>query len=256
VPTGSCGAYAVGECHASSSRIVVYNACINRASCSVLAVNAMFGDPCFGTGKRLYVQVTCGGPSGPTVAPASSPTGYPSFYYYYYYDPTVAPSSGPTIAPSSGPTADPSYNATVTPSPGPTAAPSYNATVTPSSGPTAAPSSGPTTAPSSGPTAIPSPVPTVTPSSRPTAAPSPVPSVAVVSYEIPSCPAGWTIYCGCQWSPSFPRRFLQSAVGGEMFNYDRFVVGFMACLMMVMVLYYCTYAVGGVKRTIPIEMTP
>ena len=73
---------------------------------------------------------------------------------------------------------------TIAPSTGPTAAPS---TVAPSKGPTAAPS---TVAPSTGPTAAPS---TVAPSAGPTVAP----------FELPRCPAGWTLQCGCQWSPPY-----------------------------------------------------
>ncbi len=97
-----------------------------------------------------------------------------------YKPSTVAPSKGPTAAPS-GPTAAPS---TIAPSKGPTAVPS---TVAPSKGPTVPPS---TVAPSKGPTAAPS---TVAPSTGPTVAP----------FELPSCPAGWTLQCGCQWSPPY-----------------------------------------------------
>jgi hypothetical protein len=39
-----------------------------------------------------------------------------------------------------------------------------------------------------------------------------------------------------------------------MHDYDRFAVGFMACLMMVMMLYYCTYAVGKVQRAYLVEI--
>jgi hypothetical protein len=45
-----------------------------------------------------------------------------------------------------------------------------------------------TVAPSKGPTVAPS---TVAPSAGPTVAP----------FELPRCPAGWTLQCGCQWSP-------------------------------------------------------
>jgi hypothetical protein len=36
-------------------------------------------------------------------------------------------------------------------------------------------------------------------------------------------------------------------------DYDRFAMGFMACLMMVMMLYYCMYAVGKVQRAYLVE---
>ncbi len=55
---------------------------------------------------------------------------------------------------------------------------------------TTTPSSRPTTLPSSGPTAAPS---TVAPSAGPTVAP----------FELQRCPAGWTLQCGCQWSPPY-----------------------------------------------------
>ena len=43
-------------------------------------------------------------------------------------------------------------------------------------------------------------------------------------------------------------RFLQSALDGVMLHdYDRFAVGFIVCLIMVMVLYFCIYAVGNSK---------
>ncbi|HEX6240609.1 MAG TPA: hypothetical protein VFZ61_06945, partial [Polyangiales bacterium] len=58
-PTGSCGAFATSSCNASTSISVVRSACLNRATCSVAATNATFGDPCSGTFKRLSVQATC-----------------------------------------------------------------------------------------------------------------------------------------------------------------------------------------------------
>ncbi len=55
-PNGSCGSYTLGTCHATinlSSRI-------GTTSFSVAADNATFGDPCSGTAKRLYIQVSHG----------------------------------------------------------------------------------------------------------------------------------------------------------------------------------------------------
>jgi len=59
-PTGSCGNFAIGECHASSSLSVVLAACLGKSSCTMLSHNDVFGDPCYGTAKRLYIQATCG----------------------------------------------------------------------------------------------------------------------------------------------------------------------------------------------------
>jgi hypothetical protein len=146
---------------------------------------------------------------------------------------STVPSSRPSTAPSSRSTTAPSSRSTTTPSSRPSTVPSSRSTTTPSSRPSTTPSSRPTAVSSSGTTSAP--------------------------YDLPSCPAGWTLHCGCQWSPpSSPRRFLQSAIDGVMMHmqdYDRFAVGFMACLMMVMMLYFCMYAVGKVQRAYLVETT-
>jgi hypothetical protein len=144
--------------------------------------------------------------------------------------------------PSKAPTSRPTVSSSILP----TTAPSSRPSTVPSSRPSIVSSSNPSILTSSRPSATPSSSPTVTPSSVPTAAP----------YELPSCPAGWTLHCGCQWSPpSSPRRFLQSAIYGviHMHDYDRFAVGFMACLMMVMMFYFCMYVVGKVQRAYLVE---
>jgi len=53
-------------------------------------------------------------------------------------------------------------------------------------------------------------------------------------------------------------RFLQSALDGVMLHdYDRFAVGFIVCLMMVIVLYFCMYVVGKVQHaSYLVETTP
>ena len=58
-PSGSCGSYAQGTCHAASSSAIVAKACVGKTSCAVVANDATFGDPCDGTAKRLYVQAGC-----------------------------------------------------------------------------------------------------------------------------------------------------------------------------------------------------
>lgn len=60
-PNGSCGSYSYGGCHAGSSFGVVSNAFINKTSGSVNPSNGTFGDPCVGTYKRLYIQLTASG---------------------------------------------------------------------------------------------------------------------------------------------------------------------------------------------------
>ena len=154
-----------------------------------------------------------------------------------------------SIGSSSSPSAYPSSRPSLAPSTSPTALPLVRPSAVPSSRPSTIPSSSSSFAPSSRPSAIQSSCPSSLPSSSPTAAP----------YELPSCPAGWTLHCSCQWSPTSPRRFLQSAIEGvmHMHDYDRFAVGFMTCLMMLIVLYLvCTYAVGKVQRAYLVETTP
>lgn len=55
-PNGSCGSYTVGGCHAGYN----LNSAIGSTSFSLGANNAIFGDPCGGTPKRLYIQVSHG----------------------------------------------------------------------------------------------------------------------------------------------------------------------------------------------------
>lgn len=58
-PTGSCGSYAAGSCNASNSLSAVSQACEGKTNCSLRADNTTFGDPCYGTVKRLSVQAIC-----------------------------------------------------------------------------------------------------------------------------------------------------------------------------------------------------
>jgi hypothetical protein len=63
-PSGSCGAFTAGTCNASTSMSAVSSACIGKSTCSVGANQSTFGDPCTGTTKHLYAQVTCAGATG------------------------------------------------------------------------------------------------------------------------------------------------------------------------------------------------
>ncbi len=58
-PESTCGSFTYGSCNAASSRSVVEAACLGQPGCSVSANTASFGDPCYGTVKRLRVQATC-----------------------------------------------------------------------------------------------------------------------------------------------------------------------------------------------------
>jgi hypothetical protein len=58
-PNGSCPSFSTSSCHASSSKSRVESSCLNKQSCSVSANNAVFGDPCGGTVKKLAVTYSC-----------------------------------------------------------------------------------------------------------------------------------------------------------------------------------------------------
>ncbi len=57
-PNGTCGGFTLGGCHASNSASIVEAAFLGQNSASINATNAVFGDPCGGTVKRLYIQAT------------------------------------------------------------------------------------------------------------------------------------------------------------------------------------------------------
>lgn len=56
-PNGSCGAFTIGGCNSGASN--GYNP-TPTASFSIAATNAQWGDPCSGTGKRMYIQMSYG----------------------------------------------------------------------------------------------------------------------------------------------------------------------------------------------------
>jgi hypothetical protein len=60
-PNGSCGSFTIGGCHAGNSIAVASSYLIGRNSGSVQASNGLFGDPCGGTVKRLFIQASYGG---------------------------------------------------------------------------------------------------------------------------------------------------------------------------------------------------
>ncbi|MFL5813920.1 MAG: ricin-type beta-trefoil lectin domain protein [Bdellovibrionia bacterium] len=62
-PVGSCGSYTASSCNASSSLSKVQASCLGKASCSIIASNSVFGDPCSGVDKSLAFEVQCAAPS-------------------------------------------------------------------------------------------------------------------------------------------------------------------------------------------------
>ena len=57
---GSCGSYIVDSCNASNSMSIVSSYLIGKSSAVIPVSNAIFGDPCNGTGKSLVVQASYG----------------------------------------------------------------------------------------------------------------------------------------------------------------------------------------------------
>jgi len=68
-PTGSCGSFTTGSCHATGSSDTVAALCIGRSACTIAATNAAFGDPCSGTAKHAAVEVSCEAHVTPVSAP-------------------------------------------------------------------------------------------------------------------------------------------------------------------------------------------
>ncbi|CAF0857629.1 unnamed protein product [Adineta steineri] len=64
--TGACGQMKQGTCHATTTMDIVKQACLGQQECSVPASYQIFGDPCFGTHKRLLVQMQCNPPQNNT----------------------------------------------------------------------------------------------------------------------------------------------------------------------------------------------
>nr|AIG56503.1 secreted protein [Achlya hypogyna] len=58
-PTGTLPNYVVGWCAATQSVAIVQSLCLGAKSCKVRASDAVFGDPCYGTVKRLNAVVQC-----------------------------------------------------------------------------------------------------------------------------------------------------------------------------------------------------
>ena len=55
-PNGGCNSFVLGTCHAANSQSIVEGVFIGQNSASIAATNTVFGDPCNGTVKRLYIQ--------------------------------------------------------------------------------------------------------------------------------------------------------------------------------------------------------
>ena len=56
LPTGTCGNFSTGSCHSTSSQSVVEGLILGQNTVSVQATNGIFGDPCGGIVKKLYIE--------------------------------------------------------------------------------------------------------------------------------------------------------------------------------------------------------
>ena len=98
-PTGTCPSFILaGECNATNSQAVVEGYVLGNNVANILASNEVFGDPCYGTFKRLYVLATytqpiCSG-SLPGTITGTIPTGGNGTYTYYWEMSTAGPDSG------------------------------------------------------------------------------------------------------------------------------------------------------------------
>ncbi len=97
-PGGSCSAFTTGACNATTSQPVVESYLLGNKTASIPATNVVFGDPCSGTGKNLYVQATytqpiCGGTTPGTIS-GTTPTGGTGSYTYFWEQSNTSSSTG------------------------------------------------------------------------------------------------------------------------------------------------------------------
>jgi hypothetical protein len=65
-PTGSCGNFTMGKCHAPNSSDIVTQLCVGKQMCLIPVNTETFGDPCENVIKQFAVQVTCSIPQNHT----------------------------------------------------------------------------------------------------------------------------------------------------------------------------------------------
>ncbi|KAK9271001.1 hypothetical protein L1049_026589 [Liquidambar formosana] len=71
-PSGTCGSFQKGTCHAPNSYAIIEKKCIGQERCSVSVSNTNFGaDPCPNVLKRLSVEVVCAPTATTTTQPNS-----------------------------------------------------------------------------------------------------------------------------------------------------------------------------------------
>ena len=89
-PTGACPSLAYSACNSNRSVALVAAACVGKSSCSVLADDAAFGDPCPNVVKRLAVALTGPCDSVTYTLSATVPAGATGTAYVPVSDPSTA----------------------------------------------------------------------------------------------------------------------------------------------------------------------
>ena len=98
-PTGTCGSFYIGSCHAATSQSVVEAYLLGKGgTINIPPSNGTFGDPCVGTLKQLYISVNytepiCAGTS-PGAISGTTPTGGTLGYTYAWESSTTSSSFG------------------------------------------------------------------------------------------------------------------------------------------------------------------
>ena len=97
-PAGVCSAFTIGACHAMTSQGTAESYLLGNNTGTIVANNTVFGDPCIGTGKQLYVQAVytqplCSG-TAPGIITGTTPTGGNGVFTYLWEQSTSSSSTG------------------------------------------------------------------------------------------------------------------------------------------------------------------
>lgn len=97
-PNGTCPTFTLGDCNALTSQSVTEGYLLGNNSATIPANNNVFGDPCYGTVKRLYILATYTEPicaeTTPGMIMGTLPTGGIGAFSYLWESSTTGPSGG------------------------------------------------------------------------------------------------------------------------------------------------------------------
>ncbi len=97
-PTGTCPGFTIGSCNSLTSQSVAEGYLLGKNSATIPASNEIFGDPCIGTAKRLFISATYASTLSGTIT-GSTPTGGNGIYTYLWESSTTGAGSGFSPAP-------------------------------------------------------------------------------------------------------------------------------------------------------------